>query len=547
MSSDRPHDPIVWSMVNHKQCDAGDLERSIRIAGDVDAPGGADRTTALHEAVLRNNTEAVWVLLKYGANVNAVDGLGRTALHDSLLYGRVNITKMLIDKGATKHALSMAGLVPSEEIPLTSSRSWHVGHSTCMDLVDTKKSHLGWHKPPNGKKEASPNYGASWSEPLDSNSDDEAGSSRTAVPHKGFGSYLREAEQRSGYSRGGGVRTDYNGSSTGGSSRGALEDTMKMYQAMFDDMSPNDKKKAHSNMQFRNALYGGTMDMEGVVRQPKPFVSKRRVRRSQEISAIDPTSKRRVRRSQESSEMAQSIANSLLDNAQAELHQAYYSENIIVGESRKFNPVEDRSEAALLVMERLRQDSRIASDVPGDGNCLFTAVADQVNQFFPARVAEDASGVKIPLNQQEIRDAVFEYMDRTADRVKCNVHYVDDNDTRNLHQCDNMFPEWLSTVRTHAWGNEYVIQVIAEIFNVPVRVWLSYPSATDVNTCHRSYYFPSNMDHYKRDDGFIEVANISGRHYVTVLLADSSVSKAQVLDDTTAYQGADWRIFNKRE
>ena len=545
MSSDRPHDPIVWSMVNHKQCDAGDLAKSIRFGGDVDAPGGADRTTALHEAVLRNNTEAVWVLLKYGANVNAVDGLGRTALHDSLLYGRVNITKMLIDKGATKHALSMAGLVPSEEIPLPSSRSWHVGHSTCMDLVDTKKSHLGWHKPPNGKKEASPKYGASWSETLDSDNDDEAGSSRTAVAHKGFSSYLREAEQRSGYSRGGGVRgSSTGGSSRGGSSRGALEDTMKIYKAMFDGMSPNEQKNAHSNMQFRNALYGGTMNMEDVVRPPMP---KRRVRRSQESSAIDPTSKRRVRRPQESSEMARSIANSLLDNGQDDLGRAYYSEKIIVGEPRKFNPVEDRSEAALLVMERLRQDRRIASDVPGDGNCLFTAVADQVNQFFPARVAEDEGvGGKTPLTQQEIRDAVFDYIDRTADTVNCE-HYVDENDTRNLRQCANMFPEWLRTVRTHAWGNEYVIQVIAEIFNVPVRVWLSYPSATDVNTCHRSYYFPSNMDHYKRHDGFIEVANISGRHYVTVLPADNSASKADVLDDTSEYEGADWRMFNKPE
>jgi hypothetical protein len=485
-------------MVNHKQCDAGDLEMSIRSEGDVDAPGGTDRTTALHEA----------------------------------------------DKGATKHALSMAGLVPSEEIPLTSSRSWHDGHSTCMDLVGTKESHLGWHKPPNGKKKASPKYGASWS-PLDSNSDDEAGSSRTAVAHKGFSSYLREAEQRSGYSRGGGVGgSSTGGSSRGGSSRGALEDTMKMYQAMFDDMSPNDKKNAHSNMQFRNALYGGTMDMEGVVRQS---MSKRRVRRSQESSAIDPTSKRRVRRPQESSEMARSIANSLLDNGQDDLGRAYYSEKIIVGEPRKFNPVEDRSEAALLVMERLRQDRRIASDVPGDGNCLFTAVADQVNQFFPARVAGDAGGVgKTPLTQQEIRDAVFDYIDRTADTVNCE-HYVDENDTRNLRQCANMFPEWLRTVRTHAWGNEYVIQVIAEIFNVPVRVWLSYPSATDVNTRRRSYYFPSNMDHYKRHDGFIEVANISGRHYVTVLPADNSVSKADVLDDTSEYEGADWRMFNKPE
>ena len=56
-----------------------------------------DGMTVLHEAASGGFTEIADILLKHGANINAQDGLGRTALHTSSAYGHLRMMRLLLD------------------------------------------------------------------------------------------------------------------------------------------------------------------------------------------------------------------------------------------------------------------------------------------------------------------------------------------------------------------------------------------------------------------------------------------------------------------
>src|SRR5262249_23102455 len=56
--------------------------------------------------------EAVKICLEHGADVNAVDEEGETALHGSAYVGRNSVAQLLIDKGATLDVVNKAGWTP---------------------------------------------------------------------------------------------------------------------------------------------------------------------------------------------------------------------------------------------------------------------------------------------------------------------------------------------------------------------------------------------------------------------------------------------------
>lgn len=58
------------------------------------------KETSLHDAVRRNDKNEVLRLIKKGANINALDSMGFTPLHEAAMKGRVEIAKILISKGA---------------------------------------------------------------------------------------------------------------------------------------------------------------------------------------------------------------------------------------------------------------------------------------------------------------------------------------------------------------------------------------------------------------------------------------------------------------
>lgn len=71
-------------------------------------------TNLLHRAVMEGNEETVASILQHRLcpPVNAKNELGTTALHDASKYGKANIARFLIDKGADVHAKDRAGFTP---------------------------------------------------------------------------------------------------------------------------------------------------------------------------------------------------------------------------------------------------------------------------------------------------------------------------------------------------------------------------------------------------------------------------------------------------
>ncbi len=68
--------------------------------------------TSLHLASWQGCEEAVKLLLRYGANVNAVDGKYRTPLHHASQWAHLSVMKLLLDAGASVFSRGCNGCTP---------------------------------------------------------------------------------------------------------------------------------------------------------------------------------------------------------------------------------------------------------------------------------------------------------------------------------------------------------------------------------------------------------------------------------------------------
>ena len=65
-----------------------------------DAPFGPLNWTPLYEAVLKNDTYAMELLLNIGAGLNKRDGVNQTPLHLAILKNRMSAIRLLLSRGA---------------------------------------------------------------------------------------------------------------------------------------------------------------------------------------------------------------------------------------------------------------------------------------------------------------------------------------------------------------------------------------------------------------------------------------------------------------
>jgi len=85
-------------------CRVEDVKRLLETDADANAKCGDTGTTPLHAAVAGRCVDAVDLLMRAGADVNAKDDFGQTVLHYAAFKGDVEIIKRLIAAGADINA-----------------------------------------------------------------------------------------------------------------------------------------------------------------------------------------------------------------------------------------------------------------------------------------------------------------------------------------------------------------------------------------------------------------------------------------------------------
>src|SRR4051812_19743569 len=99
---------VIAAALRH---DAAALEKMRETGIRIDAQDGIGET-ALHQTCQAGNLEAVRLLLDAGANPNGVSRLGHTPLGLAVTYGYFDVAKLLLEKSADPDQLIDFGVAP---------------------------------------------------------------------------------------------------------------------------------------------------------------------------------------------------------------------------------------------------------------------------------------------------------------------------------------------------------------------------------------------------------------------------------------------------
>ena len=100
----------VWQAA--KRGDVAALERHVEAGASLDAPEPSSSTTPLAWTALHGHLAAATWLLDNGAEVNALNADGSTALHSAAFMGRAEIVRLMLEHGADPHAKHPNGALP---------------------------------------------------------------------------------------------------------------------------------------------------------------------------------------------------------------------------------------------------------------------------------------------------------------------------------------------------------------------------------------------------------------------------------------------------
>ncbi len=96
-----------------KQANAGQINNLLNQGANVNAANSSGET-ALHSAASTGNTGAAQALLQRGANVNARTVRGWTPLHTAARFGRGHFVAMLLNRGAQRNIQNIDGKTPMQ-------------------------------------------------------------------------------------------------------------------------------------------------------------------------------------------------------------------------------------------------------------------------------------------------------------------------------------------------------------------------------------------------------------------------------------------------
>jgi ankyrin repeat protein len=97
---------------------AGQIVRALlqRNPASVNATHGVKRCTALHMAARRGNVDVIEALLEGGADIEARDSVGDTALRRAVNCNKVEAARLLLARGADPHSKGSKALTPASAV-----------------------------------------------------------------------------------------------------------------------------------------------------------------------------------------------------------------------------------------------------------------------------------------------------------------------------------------------------------------------------------------------------------------------------------------------
>jgi truncated hemoglobin YjbI/ankyrin repeat protein len=107
---------VLYGLAN--ECSAPGASRIVRVlvqrsSARVNAAHGVKRCTALHMAARRGNVEIIGAVLDEGADIEARDSAGETALRRAVNCNKVEAARLLLARGADPHSIGSRALTPA--------------------------------------------------------------------------------------------------------------------------------------------------------------------------------------------------------------------------------------------------------------------------------------------------------------------------------------------------------------------------------------------------------------------------------------------------
>ena len=134
----------------HQAAEEGNIEavkQHLADGADVNAKNRSGATamhsTPLCEAAGGGHKEVAELLIERGADVNAWDKRGKTPLHNAAWKGHVEIAKLLITKGADVNAKADKGRTPLDWAEKVNDRHSYKGKADKKEIADLLRKHGG--------------------------------------------------------------------------------------------------------------------------------------------------------------------------------------------------------------------------------------------------------------------------------------------------------------------------------------------------------------------------------------------------------------------
>jgi ankyrin repeat protein len=126
----------IFALVNAlDRNDTAAFKRMVQTVDDANTRRSDNNKSILMYAAWVGNDEALKHLISKGADVNAIDAGGATALHLSIWKDRTDIAVFLLEHGASATAMSHDGMTPSDIAVLRSN-------TPIMEAIEKNKPKL---------------------------------------------------------------------------------------------------------------------------------------------------------------------------------------------------------------------------------------------------------------------------------------------------------------------------------------------------------------------------------------------------------------------